>query len=272
MSEWYSRWQHFVSAFSLLGARSCLFSLQPNYQTAFFCRCLVVLLHFLIHRFTLSTQLDRTVRDPSNGSIAIRQRPGIALLLSNRYGISIGVLIHPHDMSPHSAPPLNLSRREDSPPKSSAGPMIRAIFGIAIGIFILSLLCKKVIGAMKRHQSRLRPGTIFLMDPPFSDADASDPRPHHGGLRVSGGSNTRGPKRPNVHARYGPPLTNPPVPEPVRPRPTASPGRHNLGGFPFGPVVHSPSARIDHFNHSIPVDVRWAQRRDPRRSRSEHRP
>ena len=172
----------------------------------------------------------------------------------------------------HAAPPLNLSRREDSSPNSSAGPMIGAIFGIAIGIFILSLICIKIIGAMKRSQSRLRLGTLLLIDPPFSDASSSDPRPRHGGPRHNGGHYTLGPQLPNDHREHGSRVKHLPVPGPVLLRPTATPGRNNSRALPFGPGLHSPGTRIDHSNRSIPVDVRWAQRRDPRRSRSEHRP
>ena len=173
---------------------------------------------------------------------------------------------------PHAAPPFNLSRREDSTPNSSAGPMIGAIFGIAIGIFILSLICFFLIKGMKRGQSRLRPGTLLLVDPPLSDASFYDPRPRYGSPRDNGGHDTVGPQLPYDHRGHGSRVKHLPVPRPVLLRPTATPGRNNSGAFRFGPGIYSPSARIDHSNRSIPVDVRWAQRRDPRRSRSEHRP
>ena len=151
-------------------------------------------------------------------------------------------------MIPHAASPLRLYRREDSSPNSSAGPLIGAIFGIAIGIFILSLICIK----LRYHL----PGPQLALS--FQ--------------RHSRGYNHGGPQLPYDHGGHESRVIHLPVPGPVLVRPTATPGRNNSRAFRFGPGIHSPGTRIDHSNRSIPVDVRWAQRRDPRRSRSEHRP
>ena len=176
-------------------------------------------------------------------------------------------------MIPHTTPPLNLSRRDDSSPNSSAGPMIGAIFGIAIGIFILSLICIKLIGVMKQYQSNPQLGRLILLGPPTSNANPSGSRPAYGNSRGSGGSNTRRPGRPNVNGAYGFPVMPPLGPGPAPPPPTVtSDDSDNSGGFPFGPGIYPPGAWVDHANRSIPVDVRWNQRRDPRRSRSAHRP
>ena len=149
-------------------------------------------------------------------------------------------------MIPRPAPPLNLSRRDDSSPNSSAGPLIGAIFGIAIGIFILSLICFKVIGGMKAYQSYPQPSTFILPGPPTSNANSSNSRPDHGGSRRSGGNNTRGPGRPDVDGAYGLPVMPPPVPGPVvPPPPTVTSDSDNSGGFPFGPGRYPPGTWVD---------------------------
>ena len=157
-------------------------------------------------------------------------------------------------MSPRPASSPNLSRREESSPNSSAGPLIGAIFGIAIGIFIISLFCISTIGAVKRAQ----------LDPPLSDASSSESEEHHGWPRHRGGQNTGGPQLPDYRGghSYGP--IRIPVPVPVLLRPTATPRRTNSGVFRFGPGIHPSGAGIDHCNHLVPVNPRWAQGRDPR--------
>ena len=150
-------------------------------------------------------------------------------------------------MIPHAAPPFNLTRREYSSSNSSAGPLIGAIVGIAIGIFILTLICIKL-------RSHLPPGPILTYE------------------RRSGGHDTSDPQLPNEHGRHASRVIYLPVPGPVLLRPTATPGRNDSGAFRFGPCIHPPGVRIDHSNCLVPVDPRWAQGRDPRRSRSEHRP
>ncbi len=175
-------------------------------------------------------------------------------------------------MIPHPAPPPNLSRREDASPNSSAGPLIGAIFGIAIGIFILSLIFVKILGGLNRFQSNPQSSTPISLRPLTSNANPSNPRPGHGDLRGSGGNNTGGPRRPDVPRAHDPPLMHPPEPGPVPPLRAATPNSDNSGGFPLGPGVYPPGAWPDQANRSIPVEVRRTQRRDPRRSRSEHRP
>ena len=172
-------------------------------------------------------------------------------------------------MGPRPTSSPNLSRREESSPNSCAGPLIGAILGIAIGIFILSLICISTIGAVKRSQLDPQPGT---MNPPLSDASSSEAEQHHGWPRHRGGHNTGSPQLPNYRGGHGSGPIHLPVPGPVLLRPTATPRRNNSGAFRFGPGIHPSGARIDHCNRLVPVNPRWAQGCDPRRSRSEHRP
>ena len=142
-------------------------------------------------------------------------------------------------MIPHSVPPLKLSRRDDPSPNSSAGPMIGAIFGIAIGIFILSLICIKVLGAMKQYQSYPQPSTSILLRPRTSNANPSPSRPARGSSRGSRENNTRHPRGPNNN------IVHPPVPGPVLPPPTVTSNSDNSGGFPFGPGIYMPGVWVD---------------------------
>ena len=170
------------------------------------------------------------------------------------------------------APPPNLSRREDSSPNSSAGPMIGAIFGIAIAIFILSTICIKVIKAMKAYQRRPQPSRSILLRLLTSGANASDSQLVYVGPLRPGRHNTGGPNGPNDHGAR-PPVVNPPVPGLIVPPPptVTSNDSDNSGGVPLPPGIYPPGAWPNQANRSIPVDMRRSHGRDPRRTRSEHR-
>ena len=157
----------------------------------------------------------------------------------------VGSIYTSLNMIPHPAPPLNLSRRDDSSPNSTAGPLIGAIFGIAAGVFIVSLICLRVRTGMKENHSYRRPNTSIPLRPPTSNANFSNPRPGRGGSRRPGRNNTRGPRRPNVNGVYELPIMHSPVPGLVPPPPTVASDGANSGGFPFGPGIYPPGTWVD---------------------------
>ena len=170
-------------------------------------------------------------------------------------------------MIPRPSPPLNLSRRDYFSPNSSAGPLIGAIVGVSMGVFVLSPICFIIIGRIRASQSSGHPGKPMLPRPPTSNLNSSNSCPGAAGRR-----RLQGPSRPGGYDTGGP--HRPHDQGPRRPRPIVLPPpsvtSDNSGGYPFGPGIYPPGTWPIH-DHRIPVDVRWNQRRDPRRIRSEHR-
>ena len=120
---------------------------------------------------------------------------------------------------------------------------------------------------MNRDQIDTPPGTSILLRPPASIENSTHSFPGPRGPRRPGGNDTGGPDGPNDHGAH------PPVPGPVVPPPPSdTSGSDNSGGSSFGQGIHIPGAWPIYASRAIPVDVRRNQRRDPRRTRSAHRP